>query len=245
MKAIITRPSPDGESFAAEAARIGVEPILSPVMAIRRRAGPVDLAGVGTLAFTSANGVRVFAGLVRERSLPVFAVGETTAAAARRAGFVAVETAAGEATSLVDVISRSKPQSAVLHLAGSDRAGDLCALLAARGIESRRAVIYDAVEIADLSTEAKAALADSRQSVAVVLFSPRSARLFLKQARAAGLAGALGGALAVCLSREVALAAREVEWNEVEIASARRGEAMLALLAAACAGRKGRNAPGR
>jgi uroporphyrinogen-III synthase len=241
MKVIVTRPSPDAEAFAAEISRLGAEPILSPVMAIRIRKAPVDLEGIGALAFTSANGVRAFCANSSDRDCPVFAVGEATAAAVRAAGFADVRAASGDVESLAALIAEAKPSLSVLHLAGSERAGDLAALLAESGVAARRAVLYDAEKIARFSPEAEEALAKNPRDAAVVLFSPRSARLFLEQAASAGLTEKLRDALALCLSAEVAAALGGSAWRRIEIAAERTGEAMAQLVVAALSGRKGRN----
>ncbi len=241
MKVIITRPSPDAEAFAAEIARLGAVPVVSPVMAIRQRDRAIDLNGVGALAFTSANGVRAFSALSAERGPPVFAVGEITARAASAAGFSSVTAASGDVETLARLVSSAKPSSPVLHLAGSERAGDLLALLRKEGVAARRAVIYDAVKTANLTVEARAALTQEPENVAVVFFSPRSARLFLEQASAAGVASRLEKATALCLSEEVRSAAGAAGWASVEIAATRSADGMALLVAAWLAGRKSRN----
>lgn len=245
MYVIVTRPSPDGEAFAAEVARLGATPVLSPAMAIRDRAGEVDLAGVETLAFTSANGVRAFSRLSPRRDFQVFAVGDATAGTARAAGFAHVTVAGGDVESLSQLIASTKLSSHVLHLAGSDRAGDLVAALAAKGVGAHRAVIYDAVKNEQLSASAKAALMDEEAKIVVVFFSPRSARLFLDQALASGLAHRLGRAVALCLSAEVAASARVGRWAAVEIAADRTANSVLALIEEMLAGRNGRTGAAR
>lgn len=240
MKIIVTRPSPDAERFAAELARIGADPALSPVMAILRRDSAIDFEGAGAFAFTSANGVRAFAALSDVRTLPVFAVGPVTAEAAREAGFAGVSTANGDVESLAAFISQSKPASTVLHFAGSEQAGDLVEALARKGVKARRTVIYDAVEIEDLAPEAAATLADPGEKPAVVFFSPRSARLFLAQVKRAALQGRLKDCLALCLSDEIAAVIRAEKWSAIRVASSRGGEAMLRLVAEAISERNGR-----
>lgn len=230
MKVIVTRPSPDAESFARRLMQIGADPILSPVMAILRRDVALDLEQIAALAFTSANGVRAFAGLSALRNRPVFAVGSATAAAARAAGFADVQAAQGDVETLAALIAQSKPAGPILHLAGSERAGDLILLLARRGVEARRAALYDAVEIDNLEPQARALLAESSENPAVVLFSPRSARLFLAQARRAGLAHRLNNAVALCLSQDVAAAAGAATWLEIRVAETRDADAMLRLV---------------
>jgi uroporphyrinogen-III synthase len=240
MKVIITRPSPDAESLAAEIAEIGADPVFSPVMAILPRTVVIDLVGVKALAFTSANGVRAFTAIEDARNLPVFAVGAATAGAARAAGFGEVLAADGDVESLASLIAQSKPLGPVLHLAGRERAGDLVRLLAGRGVDARRAVIYDGVETEHLSPQARAVLADETQNPAVVFFSPRSAALFLGQAARAGLAARLQNAVALCLSEEVAAAARKARWSAVLVAGARDASAVSELVRQTLAGRKGR-----
>ncbi len=240
MKVIVTRPFPDVERFAAELARVGADPVMSPAMAILRRDSAVDLEGVGALALTSANGVRAFAAVSDVRTLPVFAVGPATAEAAREAGFAGVSAAAGDVESLAELISQSKPASIVLHLAGSERAGDLVEALVRKGVKARRAVIYDAVEIEDLAPGAKAILADPDEKPAVVFFSPRSARLFLAQAKRAALLDRLKDCLALCLSDEIAAAIRAEKWSAIRVATGRDGEAMLRLVTEVISERKGR-----
>ncbi len=240
MKLIITRPSPDAESLAAEVGRLGAEPILSPVMAIRCRDVTVDLTGVNALAFTSLNGVRAFASLSGERSLDVFAVGPATATGADSLGFDRVLAADGDVQNLAALIAKAKPRGQVLHLAGSDRAGDLVKLLAGYGVPARRDVIYDAAEIETLSRSALGVLVDESENPAIVFFSPRSAGLFLKQVRRAGLEARLADASALCLSNEVAKLAGDARWKRLLVADARNAEAMLRLIKAMIAERKGR-----
>lgn len=240
MYVIITRPSPDAEAFASRVARCGAKPVLSPTMAIRDRTPEIDLNDTGAFAFTSANAVRAFSRLSAERSLDVFAVGEATAAAACAAGFARVLVAEGDVESLSALIASSKPSRHVLHLAGSDQAGDLVALLAGKGVAAHRAVIYDAVKIDQLSAAAKAALMEEAATVAVALLSPRSARLFIEQVLCSGVADRLGRAVALCLSAEVAASARGADWAAIEIAPARTADGVLTLIEGMLSGRNGR-----
>jgi len=240
MKIIVTRPSPDAEIFAQLIDGEGAEVILSPVMAIRPRNVAIDFSGVGALAFTSANGVRAFAALSGDRALAVFAVGVVTAEAARQAGFQNIETAEGDVESLAALIARTKPSLSVLHFAGSERIGDLVKALADSGVKARRAVIYDAVENAEMAPEAASALRLEPENCVVTFFSPRSARLFTRQGGAAGLAERLKQATALAMSAQIAEAAREAGWARVEIAADRSMEAMAALANCEIAARKGR-----
>lgn len=245
MKIIVTRPSPDGEAIARDIAGLGAEPILSPAMVIRKRAIAIDLSGAGALAFTSANGVRAFAALSTARELPVFAIGEATAAAARAAGFHEVETAGGDVGSLAGLIAASKPLLQILHFAGSERAGDLVATLAANGVAARRAVVYDAEKTAGISPSARRALEGEPENVAVLFYSARSARFFLEQIEAAGLTPLLAAATALAFSAEIADAAGRARWGAIKIADSRRAGAMADLVQREISGRRVSKTPPR
>ncbi|MCB2112312.1 MAG: uroporphyrinogen-III synthase [Parvularculaceae bacterium] len=245
MKIIVTRPSPDGQAFAQSICDAQAEVILSPVMAIRPRNFKPDLSGIGALAFTSVNGVRTFAAMSSDRDFPVFAVGAATGALCEKAGFTKIATAQGDIESLTRLIAQSKPSTPVLHLAGSERIGDLVINLKPFGVSARLAVIYDAVEIEDLEPAAADALAQSSQNCAVVFFSPRSARLFARQSAKAGLAERLYDAVALAMSTQIADAAREACWGRIEIAEDLSVEAMAALARREAAARKSREGGSR
>ncbi len=195
-----------------------------------------DLSDIGALAFTSANGVRAFAASVAASGIdaPVFTVGPASAVAASAAGLHAPMAAAGDVESLaelIDATAKAAPfRGPVLHIAGSDRAGDLIALLAARSIPARRVVLYRAAPAATLSASAALALTDAAEPIAVALFSPRTARLFIEQVSAAGFFDRLANAIAVCLSPSVAEAAATAPWLEIRVAAELSAASMISTL---------------
>jgi uroporphyrinogen-III synthase len=230
VKVINTRPAPDADAFTEAIRAAGAEPVLSPVMAIRFRDSLAPVEADEALAFTSANGVRAFVCANRGQRPKAFVVGAATAEEARRAGFADIETAGGDVESLAARISASKAPLRILHLAGSDRAGDLVAALAAKGVEARRLVLYDAIPAVDLTPEARLALSDEPQNCAVGLFSPRSAALFYAQIVRAGLEDRLSYATLLAFSDAVAAAALRERWGAVRIAADRSLAAMAALI---------------
>jgi uroporphyrinogen-III synthase len=232
LRIIVTRPEPDARAFADEACVAGFEPIVSPVMTIVFGAAPPALDGVGALAFTSANGARAYAASGAAVGLPVIAVGGLTAKEAERLGFSDLTVAGGDIESLAAAIVGAKGRftGRVLHVAGTDRAGDLAGALRAAGVEAETAILYRAEAAARLADEAAAALAADPPAEAVALFSPRSARLFVDLARKAGLEERLEGVAAACLSEAVAKAAAETSWRRIIIAEARSGGSLLSTL---------------
>ncbi|MEE8274408.1 MAG: uroporphyrinogen-III synthase, partial [Alphaproteobacteria bacterium] len=97
MRVLITRPREDAEALAEALAVRGVEALVEPLLEIvPLNPGDFDLAGVQAALLTSANGARALAAATGSRDVPVLAVGEATAAAARAAGFAEVAVAGGD-----------------------------------------------------------------------------------------------------------------------------------------------------
>ncbi len=232
MKVMITRPQPDADEFAEQCRSAGLDPLAAPLMTVRFHENWETPSDVGGLAFTSANGVRAFAGASRVRNLPAFCVGEATADAARTADFATVHTAGGEVVSLAALIVQHAGaiSGQVVHIAGAHRAGDLIALLKERGVSARRIVAYETEEAAALPDEAQSAIGGGR-ALAVALFSPRTAQLFLKLVEDANLTEALTHCRAICLSEAVANVAASAAWRVIDTASERNAAAMVALMA--------------
>ncbi|OWU76153.1 hypothetical protein ATO3_06405 [Marinibacterium profundimaris] len=171
----MTRPQEASEALAARIDCPGLRVVISPVMRIEGRAvqPPAEAAG---LIFTSAHGVAEAARQDLLRDLPVFAVGEATAQAARANGWPA--TCAGlTADELVETLSRHPPETPLLHLRGTHARGDIAGRLTRAGLPTTEAVIYDQVA-QPLSSRARDAL-NGADPVILPVFSPRSARLLV------------------------------------------------------------------
>jgi uroporphyrinogen-III synthase len=231
-RALVTRPRAEAEALAAALARRGVEAVIEPLISIDFRSDEaLDLAGAQAVLCTSANGVRALARASAERGLPLFAVGEATAAAARRAGFAAVESAAGDAAALAALAAvRLDPHAgSLLHVAGSAVAGDLAGTLAGHGFTVVRAVLYDARPATALSEETRQALSCGGIDLAL-FFSPRTAAIFVDLTIAAGPGPCRGcaGAVAVSISQAADRALAALDWRARAIADAPNQAALLA-----------------
>lgn len=143
----VTRTQPQAEATAARLRALGHAPVVAPVLEVRSvTVDPARLVGADALAFTSQAAVAAFAAQSPERGLPVFVVGEATAAAARAAGFAQVTppAAGGDVRALADQIAgAARRPAALLNPTARAPAADLPALLAERGISARGVVIYE------------------------------------------------------------------------------------------------------
>jgi uroporphyrinogen-III synthase len=243
MKAIVTRPRDDAAALVSALAARGVAALLAPMLTIRpapdaARHLAERLAGAQAVLFTSANGVRAFAAASPRRELPVLAVGDASAAAARIAGFRSVASAGGDLADLVELVTAHlSPQGgALLHAAGSALAGDLAGTLGARGFTVHRATLYEAIPAAALEPETAAAM-QRGEAAAALFFSPRTATTFVRLATAAGVADACRAMMAVALSPAVASALEALSWRTVRVAARPGQDDLLAALDALLAER--------
>ncbi len=234
MKVLVTRPEADAAPIAAELAARGHTVVIEPLLTIVPQPDAVvDLSDVQALALTSANGARVLARRTARRDLPVFAVGDATAAAARSAGFVEVESADGDVVGLAGLIaSRLDPGAgAVFHPAARHLAGDLKGRLEAMGFAVRRVVLYESEPTQALSRATDAALRGGRIDAAV-FFSPRTGRTFVRLLAESRLTAVCGRMIAVCLSDAVAEDIKRLPWRALHIAARPTQAALLDSLAA-------------
>jgi uroporphyrinogen-III synthase len=197
MRIVVTRPLPDAERTAAALRKLGHEALVTPLMSVEPVAADLSGDWRGVIV-TSANAPAVAHGSLK--TLPLFAVGDRSAEAARAAGFTDVTSASGDARDLVDLIAECKPASPLLYLAGEDRAADLAGELARHGILVGLRVVYRAVPAPfppALVVALKVGAVD-----AVLHYSARSAQNYVVGGAAAGAAALMPRHL--CLSDAVA-----------------------------------------
>jgi uroporphyrinogen-III synthase len=235
-RVLVTRSMEDAAPLAERLEAGGFTAVVEPLLRIRFLEGvSPDLSGLQALAFTSANGVRALVHAVpdaKHKGFAVFAVGPATAKAARAAGFSDVSSADGDVDALARlIIGACEPAAgAVLHVAGSARAGDLMGALQGAGLDARRAVLYEAVAAETLSDSLRQDI-EANGIGTVLIFSPRTAGLFVSLMADAGLAPHARDMCLLALSPAVAEAAGALPWGVVKVAEAPEQETLLAALA--------------
>src|SRR4051812_16836091 len=232
MAVLVTRPQPDDEATASALRTRGFEVLRAPML----RFEPVPFhddtdALYGAIIVTSANALRAIAPHLegsRLLKLPLFAVGEHTAAAARDAGFAEVIAANGDAGALRDLVlaavkSRQlKKASTLLYLAGADLARDLPGELGEKGFTVVTHTTYRMMPASDLPREICDAFVANRIK-AVLHYSRRSARAFLDAARSGGVEISALALPQCCISTNVAAVLRDAGATQV-IAAAEASE---------------------
>lgn len=216
---LILRPQPGADSTAAAARKLGLEPVVAPIFTVRpldwtTPAGPFD-----AVMLTSANAARHGGdGLTPYLRLPCFAVGETTADAARTAGFADVRTGAADGAALLPEIAGAGLGS-VVHPCGQDHLP-----LAHPDLDILDVPVYVSAPVAALPASATDALG---RGALVLLHSPRAAGLF------ATLAPARSTIRIAAISAATAAAAGG-DWASVAVAARPRDEALLELAVELC-----------
>jgi uroporphyrinogen-III synthase len=127
----VLRPEPGNSRTAAMLEARGAAVIRLPLFAVRPLGWHLpDPSGYDALIVTSANAFRHGgAGLAQLQGLPVYAVGNTTAEAARAAGFSVVAVGDAGATTLVKGAEQVGVRRA-LHLAGREHTLQACGIVA-------------------------------------------------------------------------------------------------------------------
>ena len=229
MRLLVTRPASEGARTAAALQALGHQTLLAPLLRIEPLAadfGPGPWDGV---IMTSANAARALRDHPRRDELlplKLFAVGRSTAQAARACGFEDIVSADGDVSDLLALLVRSAGgASRLLYLAGADRRVDLGAALVGTQIDT--IVIYRAGADARLPGEIEAAFA-AGQIDGVLHFSPRTAATFVTAV--AALATAALALPQFCLSAAVAKPLQAAGARDLRIAARPDEAALLELI---------------
>lgn len=211
MRLILTRPKDDLGPLIATLLALDHSCIASPLLSIRMRDNAVIAGGpYQAIALSSANAMAHPSLNPAPQSLAstaVFAVGAQSAKAALQAGYRNVRAEGGNVEGLAKAIARDCDTrgGAILYPSGAETAGDLQGTLEALGFTVDRVILYDAVAARTLAPQAIAALT-SGAADGVLLYSPRSARIWAGLVAESGLSDAARRIRHFCLSPNVAAA---------------------------------------
>lgn len=177
---LITRTQPGAQVSEMHVQALGLKAIIVPAAITIPTYGTIDETGVQALLMTSAAAARHMVMTPALAALPVYAVGDATAEAATIAGFNTVISAGGDgATLAVLAADRMKTDAgALLHLRGTEVAGDVTGMLTACGFETRHVEVYDTRDHPDFKQDIVQYLRhEVGPELGIVLFhSPAGAR---------------------------------------------------------------------
>lgn len=226
---LVTRAEPGAAGTLARLKAEGYAAIAAPTARIKALpANPPEDAAA--LAVTSRHGALRAAALFSDRTLPIFAVGEASAAAAKDQGFTDVRSGGGDGPALADLIARARPAGLIVHVRGRDQAFDLVADLAACGLSAQSLIAYAAEPVPRLPLAAEAAV---RAGATVLVHSAKGAERFLALIEAAGLCECLDRQRVVAISRQAATPYLAAGVGRIDIAAEPTEDGVFQALAAA------------
>ena len=234
---LLTRPKQQSEALAEILIQRGFSTIVAPMVDIEI-AMPVlpDMNQVQSILFTSRQAPDSFAKTCLENGydlakMRVLAVGSTTAEAARVAGFGTIKIAAGSAEALVKQAQLlfDKKNGPLLYVRGSEVSSDIAGILAKDGLIVENFIVYKAQSATSLPKEVIDAMFVG-EIAAVMFYSARTAEILIKLIKENRLASACPQIIAICMSDNIADAARGVQWKSVRSTVEATEEAMIAEL---------------
>ncbi len=226
MKLIITRPRADAVPLAEQLTRLGHQAFIHPLLDVVPRAGvKVPQKTYQAICITSANGLANAAIPSHLSATPLLCVGPQSAAAAKAKGFVNVSAQGGDVAGLSAwIMQHLKPHDGpLLYLSGAATSGDLEGHLTRAGYDVDRVISYDAEAVTPVELAGTLRIADG-----VLLYSPRTATLWVEQVEKAEAHQHIGKIMHYCLSPAVA-AKLPQNWQK-RVAQSPDEMAMLALL---------------
>ena len=169
----VTRTSPDNEKTAGALRRLGFDALAVSVLRVEGLPEKALDEPPDAIVFTSVNGVRHHSICPALLDIPVFAVGDRTAASGAHAGYTHVVSAARDVLDLERLIVQSLPRgSRLLHFSAQRPAGDLTGNLRREGYLATRKPVYETrdVDVAKLS----ASLPAPHEVNGILIHSPRA-----------------------------------------------------------------------
>ena len=226
MRIILTRPVEDAAPLADKLRKLGHVPIITPLLKIEARPHiSVPPKHYQAICLTSANAIRVMESIDAIKNIPLYAVGQQSEQMAKDKGFSQVSAHGGDVIGLHRFLTgHLKPQDGpLLYLSGAETSGDMQGRLQDSGFEVYRIVTYDAVKssFSEFTTEIE-------NADAVLLYSPRTAKLWASEIETLKLTRAASRIKHICLSANVA-ANLPQSWPRA-IAAMPKESALLALL---------------
>ena len=211
-KLLLLRPEPGLSASADRAGHLGLEIIRCPLFRIEPVAWQVpEPSAYDAVLLTSASAARqVGPGLVSLASLPVHAVGEATAAAARAEGLTVDTVGDRDLSALLEKLPAGLR---LLHLVGADHVESDDARI-------DRRIVYRAAEIPDPGLP-------PLEGLVVAIHSPRAGER---------LAALVGGSpsTAIAAISQTAAEACGAGWERVDVAAKPNDTSLLALAALLC-----------
>lgn len=231
-RVLVTRPEPDNLDTCARLEALNLFTVAEPLM-VRQNldTGLPNPNGFGAMVLTSANALRALkerGELQKYIDLPVFSVGEKTAQAAKNAGFRNIQTANGDAASLIDLLKQQEFKNSLFYPSAKTISVDIAAALAPSGVLVITSPVYKMSAVNTLSDETVQNLQAGNIN-AIMFYSRRTAQIFC-DVMTAKLSNDRRAALTMmCLSENVAMPLLGAKFPRIALSDYPSEEGMMAL----------------
>lgn len=239
MRILVTRPLEDAKRQADQLRALGHKPIIFPLLeVIFHQLAPLALDGVQGIIVTSRNGLRALQfndAIENARKLPLFCVGEGTAALATEFGFERVISGDGRASDLLPIIlSSARPENgALLYVTGHHIAFDLEAPLKQAGFLVPHVVCYEANELHPVRAANLADMVRRGEVKGIILMSPRTAAIFARIIKRFDIEREARAITCYCYSEAIAKSLEDINGLTIAISSHPREEDLMRRIGAA------------
>ena len=229
---LVTRPDEEGLALANQLKTVGKKILLEPVLIVENL--PVkDLSYDKTQAYviTSANSIKALLNLRPDLEIPLFAVGNASAIAARKSGFKTVYSADGDADDLAKLVDDilNPSEGDLLYISGKTQSGNLFKKLSSLGFGVSEVVVYETIPRKSLSPATVAAIKNDQVDT-ILLYSSKTAEVLIKLIRKSRLVRQCKKITIICLSKGIADVAKNLNWYNVLVSDKPTQESMLGLL---------------
>lgn len=237
LRALITRPILDSRPLAEKLTEKGYKVTVEPMLEIKFRDESINelekalKKSPQAILATSANGIRALSKLSKRRDFNIITVGDATRHIALKLGFNNTKSAGGDVTGMYRYVMRNlKPVDGnIVHLSGSQIAGDIKTMLEREGFSVKRIILYDAEPVEKFSKKLKKELKEDEIDVAL-FFSTRTLRTFIEIAEKEGLINHFAKIKAFCLSKRIADEATKMKWAKIHTAKLPTSASLLSLI---------------
>ncbi len=211
---LLTRPEEDCQEITS---KIIVPTISSPLIKIKQSIETVTIPKKTTdLIVTSARVFEMVKNIKTMIKIPVWCVGEATAAAAKEAGFETIFQVNRSAQEILERIVNECPKesSYFVHICGSVVHVDLADALTKLGYHANRIIIYT-TEAADVLTPQAEAVMSAGLVQQMPFFSLRTAEVFIDIAQKSDWAENISKITALAHSDAIARTLNQLSWKRV------------------------------
>jgi uroporphyrinogen-III synthase len=221
LNILVTRPEPGASATAARLTAMGHTPILLPCLTITPRRSRLPETPT---AIIITSGQAIPALPAAYKNLPVFCVGDATAARLRQAGFCSVLSASGDASDLHNLVTAHALPGPHLLAVGERHGQQLARQLRAAGLTIVRRAVYTASPIKFLPPDAGGALTNAKIDAAL-FYSAETVRAFARLRPPC-----TETVTAFALSPAVAAPLQGLPWSAIRVALSPTEADLLALL---------------